>query len=679
MNRPRLFLSAVSEELRTARQAVAATVRTLGFDPVSQDDFPTGHGELRQWLREQLDSCEGLIQLVGDGYGAEPPEVDLEYDRVSYTQLEFLYARKRGKKTWVIVIGKDFGLDKPPVQLDLPRDNGHPDPTGYQAERRMLQQNYIAQLKRENHLRHTANNVTELQNIALRLRDELGELRQRTEGKERRLTTLVIAILLGLVILSGGGWWAYQSLHTGLQQAAVVNTEKIRAHLRQTTEETHRRELAEAEAATDWKQRQHLRDAAENAHRVRLSRIEELAVSFAEIEGKGTATSVFQEMTRILTEQSVDEAIAYVSTQRAAIFQTVRARTATVRDRNRADLQPLLRTAGLHQANGQAHEARTLYNDILAIEPDWPEAIHTAFWFLTDQGDLALVRTTLADAKRDFEEAHRMAQRLAAGDPSNTQWQRDLNVSYNKLGDEAVTQGKLPEAAQAYRDSLAIGKTLVAGDPGNTQWQRDLSLSYERLGDVALAQGKLDDAAQAYRDSLGIRNELAASDPRNREWQRELSLSYERLGYVARAQGQLAEAAEWFEKSRVNWQDLLKRDPTNVDWQRGITITIDGLGDVAVAQGQLIKAARLYNGGLAVRKTLASSDLSNTVWQRDLWISYYKLADLAEKQNNSPEASTYWKQAFDVLSGIDKRGLHLSPGDRQLLETLRRKVCASGQ
>ena len=52
MNRQGLFLSAVSEELRTARQAVAAPVRTLGFDPVSQDDFPTGHGELRQWLRE---------------------------------------------------------------------------------------------------------------------------------------------------------------------------------------------------------------------------------------------------------------------------------------------------------------------------------------------------------------------------------------------------------------------------------------------------------------------------------------------------------------------------------------------------------------------------------------------------------------------------------------------------
>ena len=40
MVRPRLFLSAVSAELRTARQSLARTVRTLGYDPVSQDDFP---------------------------------------------------------------------------------------------------------------------------------------------------------------------------------------------------------------------------------------------------------------------------------------------------------------------------------------------------------------------------------------------------------------------------------------------------------------------------------------------------------------------------------------------------------------------------------------------------------------------------------------------------------------
>jgi hypothetical protein len=181
MNRPRLFLSAISEELKSTRQAVAATVRNLGFDPVSQDDFPTGYGELRKWLREQIDSCKGIIQLVGHGYGAEPPEVDPDYGRVSYTQFEFLYAGLRNKKTWVIVIGDGCRRDKPIDQLDLPREPGHADPAGYQAERRKLQQDYIERLKRENHLRHSANNDTELQNIILRLRDDLGELRKQWE------------------------------------------------------------------------------------------------------------------------------------------------------------------------------------------------------------------------------------------------------------------------------------------------------------------------------------------------------------------------------------------------------------------------------------------------------------------------------------------------------------------
>ncbi|MBS0157930.1 MAG: DUF4062 domain-containing protein, partial [Nitrospira sp.] len=445
MSRPRIFLSAVSEELRTVRRSVAATVRTLGFDPVSQDDFPTGYGELRGWLREQVDSCEGLIQLIGQAYGAEPPDVDPDYGRVSYTQFEFLYAQKQGKKTWVIVIGRDFELDKPIVELDLPQAHDHSDPFGYQIERRTLQQNYLTRLKQENHLRHTAHSDAELANIILRLRNDLGELRQ--QWKE----------------------WLQQDdafkTHTAAQLSqltahARLTTAKIRAHLLQTTEETHRRELAEAETPTDWKKRQELREAADNAHRLRRSRIEELAASFAEIEGRGTSTSVFQEMTRILTEQGVDEAIAYMGAQRSSILQTVRTRATVVRERNRADLQPLLRTAALYQAKGQATEARNLYTDIFAVEPDWPEALHAFFWFLTDQGDLARVYTTLVESKRDYEEARRVAQHLTTSDPDNTEWQRDLSVSHNNLGDVAVAQGNLDQAAQAYRDSLTIRTQL---------------------------------------------------------------------------------------------------------------------------------------------------------------------------------------------------------------------------
>jgi tetratricopeptide (TPR) repeat protein len=710
MNRPRLFLSAVSEELRTARQAVAVTVRTLGFDPVSQDDFPTGYGELRQWLRTQLDSCKGFIQLVGDGYGAELPEVDTEYGRVSYSQLEFFYASHQNKKTWVIVIGKEFERDKPPDQLDLPRDAGHPDPANYQAERRTLQQDYIARLKRENHLRHTANNKDQLEIIVLHLRDELGELRQQWEEwlmKDKVSKDRTTASLAELV------------------EAGRLTTEKIRAHLLQTAEETHRRELAEAEAGTDWKRRQQLRKAADNAHSVRLSRIEEMAVSFAEIEGRGTATNVFQEMIRILTEQAVDEAIAYVGTQRSSILQTVRARAATVRERNHADLQPLLQSAALYEAKGQHAEARALYTDILAVEPDWQEALHASFWFLDNQGDLARLRTTLADARRDYEEAHRIAQRFTAGDPGNTKWQRNLSVSYDRLGAVVVPQGRLVKAVRAYRKSLAITKTLVAGDPRNTEWQRDLSVSYNKLGDVAIAQEHFAKAAQAYGNGLAIRKLLAARDPSNTEWQRDLSVSYEKLGNVAVAEELLVKAVRAYRKSLAITKTLAAGDPRNTEWQRDLSVAHEKLGNVAVAQKQFTKAARAYGASLAIRKLLAARDPSNTEWQRDLSVSYEKfgnvavareqfskavrayddsvtvrktlvardacntewqrdlsesyrrLGDVTELQKNISGARTYWKHALDVLVGIDKQGLYLSPEDRQWLRKLRRKVGAN--
>ncbi|MBS0155338.1 MAG: DUF4062 domain-containing protein [Nitrospira sp.] len=631
MERPRLFLSAVSEELRTARQTMARTVRTLGFDPVSQDDFPTGYGELRQWLREQLDSAEGLIQLAGVGYGAEPPEVDPEYGRVSYTQFEFLYAREQKRKTWIIVIGKDFPRDKATDQLDLPRAPDYPDKINYQAERRQLQQGYLARLKSDNHLRHTVQNETELDNVILRLRDDLGELYKEAKGRARRLTTLVGIILLVLVALGGSGWWGYQRLQDGVQQVSVVNIEKIRAHFLQATEDTHRRELAEADREKDWRRRKDLHEAADNAQALRLSRIEEAIAAIEQIEGGGAATSVFQELTRILSEQGVDEAIAYVESQRSAILQTVRNRTASVRERNRADLQSLLRGAALYEAKGQAREARTLYAEILGADPDWPEALQTYFWFLAEQGDLARVRATVADAQHDYEEAHRIAQRLTNADPANTEWQRDLSVSHDRIGNVLVSQGDLPAALTAYRASLAIREVLAKRDGGNTQWQRDLSVSHDRIGDVLVAQGDLPAALTAYRASLAIREVLAKRDGGNTEWQRDLSISHNKIG------------------------------------------------DVLVSQGDLPAALTAYRASLAIREVLAKRDGGNTEWQRDLYVSYWRLADLAEKQKATKEALTYWKQAYDVLSKIDKRGLHLSPEDRQYLATLQEKVRAGAQ
>ena len=110
--RPAIFISAVSRELRSARQLVANTLTFLGYGPVWQEIFGLEGGDLREVLRQKIDQSRGVVQLVGQCYGAEPPTVDAAFGRVSYTQYEALYARQRGKKVWYLFIDETFAIDE---------------------------------------------------------------------------------------------------------------------------------------------------------------------------------------------------------------------------------------------------------------------------------------------------------------------------------------------------------------------------------------------------------------------------------------------------------------------------------------------------------------------------------------------------------------------------------------
>ncbi|MFZ2107596.1 MAG: hypothetical protein WAV18_19840 [Roseiarcus sp.] len=67
----------------------------------------------------------------------------------------------------------------------------------------------------------------------------------------------------------------------------------------------------------------------------------------------------------------------------------------------------------------------------------------------------------------------------------------------------------------AYQDSLAIRDRRAKADLGNVGWQRDLSVSYNKVGKVQVAQGDLSAALKSYSDSLAIADRLAKTDPGN--------------------------------------------------------------------------------------------------------------------------------------------------------------------
>jgi tetratricopeptide (TPR) repeat protein len=182
---PRFFISAVSRELRGAREVAARVLRTLGYEVVYQDEFPLEAGDLRGVLREKIDGCAGVLQLVGQAYGFAPKDVDPEYGPVSYTQYEAEYARRAGKRVWYLLLDADF-------------TSAEAAPAEGAAERE-LQLAYRRKIETGSHLYHTVAAPAEMELRIHQLRDELKEFRARME---RRSRLVVLAAIVGMVLVA---------------------------------------------------------------------------------------------------------------------------------------------------------------------------------------------------------------------------------------------------------------------------------------------------------------------------------------------------------------------------------------------------------------------------------------------------------------------------------------------
>ena len=73
-----------------------------------------------------------------------------------------------------------------------------------------------------------------------------------------------------------------------------------------------------------------------------------------------------------------------------------------------------------------------------------------------------------------YHEALRIDHRLATQDPANAQWQRDLVVSYMRLGDVEKQKGNTTGAVDFFTQARAISARMVERDPTNAVWKNDL-------------------------------------------------------------------------------------------------------------------------------------------------------------------------------------------------------------
>jgi tetratricopeptide (TPR) repeat protein len=96
-------------------------------------------------------------------------------------------------------------------------------------------------------------------------------------------------------------------------------------------------------------------------------------------------------------------------------------------------------------------------------------------------------------------------------------------VSYDKIGNVLVAQGQFNAALKIYRDGLAIAERLAASDRSNTEWQYDLAISHDTIASVNAELGQLAEALAELRQARAIMAALVALAPDYAQWKAELA------------------------------------------------------------------------------------------------------------------------------------------------------------
>ena len=96
-------------------------------------------------------------------------------------------------------------------------------------------------------------------------------------------------------------------------------------------------------------------------------------------------------------------------------------------------------------------------------------------------------------------------------------------------------RGRLDDALTAYRASLAIAERLAAADPSNAGWQRDLFVPYAKLGLTEENQQNFENAISYYHKARETIRQLTRLIPSNMQWQQDIVWIEERLTAVQKS------------------------------------------------------------------------------------------------------------------------------------------------
>jgi tetratricopeptide (TPR) repeat protein len=555
--RPLIFISAVSRELRSARQLVANTLTFLGYDPIWQDIFETSEGDLCGVLRRQIGRCKGVVHLVGRCYGAEPPQPTEEFGRVSYTQYEALYARKARKKVWYLFLDEDFPSD---VCVGEPEDL------------RALQTAYRNRLKADTHLYHPLTSLEGLEASVLKLRGDLVQLRK---GVKRWASSVAVLLLAGLAVNFWLLHWQSRTSQQMTETQQAVSRESQQASETKQAVATMSEQIARLhQGIMQYIQVEgKIREAQTESGPVRDQVYEQLGkqmnINVALLRQKlpEAAEQLKDSPTATLFERASGAYVAndYAEAERLALQAAVQARTKT--PPNNADVIRTLKLAGfaaqkrIDYAIAMTHlrEAASL-TDLDRDPAQWAEIQHAIADVLIDQGQYREAATVLQRA---------VEARASAFGPEHPNTLR----SRSRLAYTLWREGRYRDAEAEFRKLIAVEERVLGAEDPETL------ASENGLANALDDEGKHSDAESEHRHVLELRSKvLGPENPETLKSRNNLALALNRQKKYGEAEKQFRELIT------VEERVLGPKHPETLRSRRNLLVTVGNQGRHAEAE-----------------------------------------------------------------------------------------------
>ena len=246
-------------------------------------------------------------------------------------------------------------------------------------------------------------------------------------------------------------------------------------------------------------------------------------------------------------------------------------------------LRTIIQTENLSQAKNFLEYTQTVVAHVQHL--DTVEVAYLSGWTSNKYAELGQI----PNAQRFRLSSKVILERLLAANPDAEGLQRDLAVSFSKLGDLASDQGRPEEARRLFEQYNAISEKLAAANPDAEGLQRELAVSFSKLGDLARQQGRPEEARRLFEQDLAISQKLAAANPDAEGLQRDLAVSWVKLGDLENQVGHSEAARNCWQQGLTLLETRLTINPGSADLQRLVQRTQERLGQKSSSKSWLAR------------------------------------------------------------------------------------------